>query len=137
MCPECGHVTSLAELRLQADPIEEQWHMSGAWALSAATILGLIPGVTLTALAATALAGHRTGVLAGLSEPMVALGVGLAIAAGPYALLLLWRRGARRVHRLPEVVKWTLVFFASALALAGAMGTLATIALVGTSLAGK
>ena len=130
-CPECGRVTSLSELRQHADPTEEQWHMSGAWALSAAALFALIPGATLTILGAASLLGHRMTAISTPNEATFAVLFGLALTMVPVTLLWLWRRWARRMHRWPEFFKWTLVFFSTALALFCAMCALGTIALMG------
>jgi hypothetical protein len=129
-CPECGHVASLHELRTQADPTEEQWHVSGAWALAAATLFGIVPGVTLVAMGTIRLFGGKS-FLPELRDAIMAIGIGLVLSLGPAACLWLWRRGARRLHRWPELFKWLLVLLACAMALFCAMTAVGTIALLG------
>lgn len=133
ICPECGRISTLAELRHAEDPSVESWYTSGAWAIMAACVLGLAPGLVALAFGLLGLLGMLDGaptrVFGTESAALLMLG-GFAVIVPP-ALAWAWKRGVRTIARWPLLLRWMIVALFVLLAVAGAMALLGTIAIAG------
>lgn len=133
ICPECGRVSTLAELRLAEDPSVESWYTSGAWAIMAACVLGLAPGLVAIAFGVLAMfrmfEGSGSGALD--REAAVLLVVGTMTVLGLPAVAWAWKRSVRTVARWPMLIRWVIVGLFVLMAMAAAMGLLGTIAIIG------
>lgn len=131
VCPECGKISTLAELRHAEDPSVESWYTSGAWAIMAACLLGLVPGFIGLSLGVLTLSGMMPGTHALKADAAV------LVVAGLFAVIVLptsawaWKRGVRTVSRWPMLLRWAIVGVFVLFAMIGAMALLASIALVG------
>lgn len=105
-CPECGHITSLSELRRCADPSEEGWYVVGGWGLTTAALAGLAPaGVAVCFGVVVLLNGERLGAVSG----GVMLLVGLLVIATPLLAARWWERRAGHLRAKSGALRIALV----------------------------
>lgn len=126
-------MSTLAELRLAEDPSVESWYTSGAWAIMAACVLGLAPGLVAIAFGVLAMfrmfEGSGSGALD--REAAVLLIIGAITVLGLPVVAWGWKRGVRTVARWPLLIRWVIVGLFLLMAMGAAMGLLGTIAVIG------